>query len=206
MDKIWLNSYPANVSPSIDPDHQASLVELCDAACREFPARPAFGNYGSTLSFSELDEYATRFAAYLQHHCACKPGDRIALLMPNILAYPVAMLGALRTGGVVVNTNPQYTPRELEHQLNDSGARVIVAFENALATVHAVRDATAIEHIVVARIGDFMPSRNLFSSTGFRVADHRHPFRRSRMRLHLLRPCDRVRRPHFRRPLSLDLI
>ena len=173
MDKIWLNSYPANVPRSIAPDQHASLVELCDAACRGFPDRPAFGNYGSTLSFSELDQYATCFAAYLQHHCALKPGERIALLMPNILAYPVAMLGALRAGGVVVNTNPQYTARELGHQLNDSGARVIVAFENALATVHAVRDATAIDHIVVARIGDFMarPKSFLFN----RISRRRSP-------------------------------
>ena len=95
MDKIWLNSYPADVSPTIDPDQHASLVEICNAACLEFPDRPAFGNYGSTSSFSELEEYARFFAAYLQQHCEFMPGERIALLMPNILAYPVAMLGAL---------------------------------------------------------------------------------------------------------------
>lgn len=162
MDKIWLNAYPADVPPAIDPDRYASLVEICDAACLEFPDRPAFGNYRSTISFSEIEVQSRRFAAYLQQRCAFKPGERIALMMPNILAYPVAMLGALRAGGVVVNTNPQYTPRELEHQLNDPGARVIVAFENALGSVDAVRGATHIEHIVVARIGDFMPKPKSF--------------------------------------------
>lgn len=172
MDKIWLNSYPAGVPQAIDPDGHTSLVEICGAACQAFPDRPAFGNFGSTFSFSELDEYTRCFAAYLQQHCGFKPGERIALLMPNILAYPVALLGALRAGGIVVNTNPQYTPREPEHQLNDSGARVIVAFENALGTVDAVRGVSAIEHIVVARVGDFMakPKSFLFDRFSHRRA------------------------------------
>lgn len=165
VNKIWLNSYPADVPETIDPDRYASVVEMCDEACSRHPDRPAFGNYGSILTFSELDRYSDAFAAYLQQHCGLEAGDRVALMMPNILAYPVAMLGAMRAGGIIVNTNPMYTARELEHQLNDAGATIVVVFENALPAVLAARPKTALETIVIARIGDFMawPKSFLFN-------------------------------------------
>lgn len=135
---------------------------MCDEACRVYAGRPAFGNYGSLLSFGQLDEKARAFAAWLQHACGLQPGERVALMMPNVLAYPVALLGALRAGAVVVNTNPLYTPRELDHQLNDSGARVVVAFENSLGVLEAVRASTSVEHVVVVRIGDLMSRPKAF--------------------------------------------
>ena len=155
MDPIWLKSYPSDVPATIDEHAYPSLAALCDAACQEFADRPAFGNYGSQMSFAELDRQARAFAGYLQAHCGIVRGDRVALMMPNILAYPVALLGVLRAGGVVVNTNPQYTPRELKAQLSDAGARAIVIFEQSLATLRAT--GTALEHVIVAHLGDCMP-------------------------------------------------
>jgi long-chain acyl-CoA synthetase len=165
VDRIWLDSYPADVPETIDPDQYHSVVEVCEAACSGYAERPAFGNFGCKLTFSELDRHSRSFGAFLQHRCGLEPGERVALMMPNILAYPIAMLGAMRAGGVIVNTNPQYTARELEHQLTDAGAKVIVVFENALSTVAAVHAKTALEEVVVARIGDFMtrPKSFLFN-------------------------------------------
>jgi len=157
MEKPWLESYPPGVAPTIDPDRHASLVALCDAACREFSTRPAFANLGARLGYAELDRHATAFAAWLQQRCGIARGERVALIMPNMLAYPVALLGALRAGAVVVNTNPQYTPRELAAQLADSGARVAVVFEPALAALTAAQAETGVEHVVVTRLGDLMP-------------------------------------------------
>ena len=157
MERIWLRSYPDNVPPEIDPDHYRSLIDVCDRACAEFGERPAFGNFGACLTFAELDTHARNFAGFLQGHCGLAPGDRVALMMPNILAYPVALLGALRAGGVVVNTNPQYTVRELHHQLADSGARIIVIFDRALATLDDALEGCAIEHVVTTQLGDLMP-------------------------------------------------
>jgi long-chain acyl-CoA synthetase len=156
VEKIWLKSYPPGVPHTIDPDLHGSLVSLIDDACIEFADRPAFTNFGSLMTFSEFDHHAAAFAAYLQNVEGLKPGERVALMMPNMLAYPVALLGVLRCGGVVVNTNPQYTARELAHQLGDSGARIIVVFENMLSTVAEVRERFPTLRIVIARIGDFM--------------------------------------------------
>ncbi len=157
MEKIWLKSYPDTVPHTVDPSQHASLVALVDLACREFAERPAFANFGVSMSFAELDRAAEGFAAYLQSFAGVEPGARVALMMPNMLAYPVALIGVLRAGGVVVNTNPQYTARELATQLADSGAHVLVVFENALDTVAGIIEDFPDLRIVVTRIGDFMP-------------------------------------------------
>ncbi|MGR8920003.1 MAG: AMP-binding protein [Gammaproteobacteria bacterium] len=157
MEKVWLKSYPPGVPAAIDTAGPRTLLDIVDAACAEFAGRPAFANFGSSLSFGDVDDLSRAFAAYLVGVAGLLPGERVALMMPNMLAYPVAMLGALRAGAVVVNTNPQYTPRELAHQLRDSGARIIVVFEGALATLAEVLDEFPGLRVVVARIGDFMP-------------------------------------------------
>ena len=157
MKKIWLSSYPPDVPREIDHANVSTLVALCDDACAEFTDHKAFGNFGSFMTFAEISRDSHAFAAFLQSHGAIRHGDRVALMMPNILQYPVAMFGALRAGAVVVNTNPQYTARELHHQLTDSGARILVVLRNMLSVVYAALPGTDIEHIVVTELGDLFP-------------------------------------------------
>ena len=130
MDRIWLKNYPAGVPTEIDPGEYASLKVLIEEACAKHGHAPAYTNLGTTLSYAQLDELSRAFAAWLQHKSGLVAGDRVALMLPNILQYPIALFGALRAGLVVVNTNPMYTARELEHQLADSGAKAIVILEN----------------------------------------------------------------------------
>ena len=156
MDKSWLQSYPPGVPAQINPDEFRSIVQLFDSACARFPDRPAYSNFGRTLTYRELDTMSRAFGAWLQKEARLKRGDRIALMMPNILQYPVALFGALRAGLTVVNTNPLYTPRELEHQLKDSGAKAIVVFENA---AHVLADSLAqtdVEEVILTGIGDLL--------------------------------------------------
>ena len=153
MQKLWLTSYPKQTPAEIDPDAYPSLVALFEDSCRRFADRPAYHNLGVTLKFSDLDRLSADFAAYLAGLGLVR-GDRVALMMPNLLQYPVALFGALRAGLAVVNTNPLYTPRELRHQLKDSGARCIVIVENFAHVLAEVRADTAIEHIVITGIGD----------------------------------------------------
>ncbi|MEQ8659357.1 MAG: AMP-binding protein, partial [Gammaproteobacteria bacterium] len=134
-----------------------SLVALLDAACREFAGHAAFDSYGARLTYARVDALADAFARFLVGTCGVEHGARVALMMPNMLAYPVALLGVLRAGGVVVNVNPLYTAHELTHQLNDAGARVLVAWEGVRATVAAAHEALPVEHVIEARLGDFMP-------------------------------------------------
>jgi long-chain acyl-CoA synthetase len=157
MNKPWLNVYPPGAPVEIDPDSVRSVVQMLSDSCRRFAERPAFSNLGVTLTFRELDRLSRDFAAYL-HGRGLRTGDRIALMMPNILQYPVALFGALRAGLVVVNTNPLYTPRELRHQLQDSGARAIVILENFAYVLAQVRNETALEHVVITALGDLTPS------------------------------------------------
>ncbi len=157
MKKTWLAKYPPGVPHEIDTGDYASLVALCEAAWTSFPDKHAFGNFSSYLTYTELDRLSGAFAAYLQHDVQVRPGDRVAIMMPNTLQYPVAMLGILRAGGVVVNTNPQYTPRELRHQLVDSGVQCIVVFQNMLATVHEIIGDTAIRTVITTELGDLFP-------------------------------------------------
>jgi long-chain acyl-CoA synthetase len=156
VDRIWLQSYPPGVPAQINPDEFRSIVQLFDTACARFPERPAYSNFGRTLTYRELDTMSRAFGAWLQKEARLKRGDRIALMMPNILQYPVALFGALRAGLTVVNTNPLYTHRELEHQLKDSGAKAIVVFENAAHVLADCLAQTDVEEVILTGIGDLL--------------------------------------------------
>ena len=156
MDRNWLTQYPPGVPTDIDPDSYASLRDIFDRACTEHRHSPAFTNMGATLSFAQLDALSRAFAAWLQQKSGLLRGDRVALMMPNILQYPIALFGVLRAGMVVVNTNPLYTARELEHQLVDSGAKAIVIVENFVHVLQQVLPHTELKQVLVTRIGDLL--------------------------------------------------
>src|SRR5579872_2486215 len=156
MQKIWLKNYPPGVPAEIDPDSLPSLKAMIEESCTRFAERTAFVQMNRALKYRELDELSRRFGAWLQHKAALERGDRIAIMLPNVLQYPIALAGALRAGFVVVNTNPLYTARELEHQLKDSGAVAAVVLENFAATLeHALPD-TNVRHVVVTGVGDLL--------------------------------------------------
>ncbi|MGP6486898.1 long-chain-fatty-acid--CoA ligase FadD [Duffyella gerundensis] len=154
MNKVWLNRYPADVPAEINADRYESLVGLFEAAVKRYGDRAAFINMGQQMSFNQLEERSRAFAAWLQQGLGLKKGDRVALMMPNLLQYPVALFGVLRAGMIVVNVNPLYTPRELKHQLNDSGASAIVIVSNFAHTLEKVVAETAIKQVVLTRLGD----------------------------------------------------
>ncbi|MDX5626766.1 MULTISPECIES: long-chain-fatty-acid--CoA ligase FadD [unclassified Brenneria] len=154
MEKIWLSRYPADVPADIDPDRYSSLVEMFELAVTRYADRPAFINMGKAMTFGELDARSRAFAAYLQNQLKLQKGDRVALMMPNLLQYPVALFGILRAGLVAVNVNPLYTPRELEHQLQDSGACAIVIVANFAHTLEKVVHNTPVKHVILTHVGD----------------------------------------------------
>ncbi|MCA5918690.1 long-chain-fatty-acid--CoA ligase FadD [Pectobacterium brasiliense] len=154
MEKIWLSRYPADVPAEIDPDRYSSLIEMFESSVKRYADRPAFVNMGEVMTFRKLEERSRAFAAYLQNQLKLQKGDRVALMMPNLLQYPVALFGVLRAGLVVVNVNPLYTPRELEHQLKDSGASTIVIVSNFAHTLEKVVHNTAVRHVILTRMGD----------------------------------------------------
>ena len=177
-ERIWLDSYTEGTPYDIDPDSYSSLVAIIDEAIARFPDRPAFENLGVRITFAELDRLAKDFTGYLARAGLGK-GDRIALMMPNVLQYPVALVGALRAGLVVVNTNPLYTARELRHQLVDSGARAIVALENFGHVLEECIDDTGVERVVVTGLGDMLsfPKNVLVNFIVRRVKKLVPPFR-----------------------------
>ena len=152
----WLNAYPEGIPAEIDPGSYSSLKALMERSFERFASEPAFSNAGTRLSYADMDELSRHFAAFLQAR-GLQHGDRIAIMMPNLLQYPVAVLAALRAGLAVVNVNPLYTPRELEHQLRDSGARAILVLENFAHTVEQVVQDTDVETVIVTEIGDQYP-------------------------------------------------
>jgi len=156
MEKIWLKSYPEGVPAEIDLREYASLKDILEKSCERYADLPAFSNMGATITYSQLDRMSRAFGAYLQGSVGLSKGDRVAIMMPNLLQYPVTMFGALRAGMTVVNVNPLYTPRELQHQLADSGARVIVVLENFANTLQQGLDRTSVEHVLTTRIGDLL--------------------------------------------------
>jgi len=156
MDKPWLKSYQAGVPAEIDVNVHPSVVDIFNTACRDYADLPSFTNFGKTISYRELDNYTNQFASWLTHEAGLKKGDRIAIMMPNLLQYPVAVFGALRAGLVVVNTNPLYTDRELEHQLKDSGAKAIVVVEAFASTLADVINDTDVEIVITTRFGDML--------------------------------------------------
>ncbi|WP_186271420.1 long-chain fatty acid--CoA ligase [Burkholderia gladioli] len=160
MDKIWLKSYPPGVPAEIDPSRYPTVPDLLDESFRSYRDRAAFICMGKSLSYGELDAMSRKLGAWFQSRGLAR-GARIAIMMPNVLQYPVAIAAVLRAGYTVVNVNPLYTPRELEHQLTDSGAEAIVILENFAATLQAVIDKTAVKHVVVAAMGDLLGLKGL---------------------------------------------
>jgi len=155
MDKIWLKNYPQGVPAEIDIDQLPSLVDLFEQACAAYAGKVAFISMGATLTYRQLDQRSREFAGWLQS-LGLQKGDRVALMMPNLLQYPVALFGVLRAGCVVVNCNPLYTPRELEYQLQDSGAKAIVIVENFAHTLEQIITRTNVKHVVVTPMGEML--------------------------------------------------
>ena len=156
MDRIWLQSYQEGVPAEVDLGEFQSIGAMLENSVALYGDRVAFINMGAELTYGELDALSRDFAAYLQTVLKLQKGDRVAIMLPNVLQYPVCMLGALRTGCVVVNCNPLYTPRELEHQLKDSGAETIVVLENFAHTLAQVISHTSVKNVVIARMGDLL--------------------------------------------------
>jgi long-chain acyl-CoA synthetase len=160
MEKFWLKSYPPGVPAEIDPSQYSSLGELFEESFREYRTKPAFVCMGKQITYGELDALSGKLAAWFQSKGLAR-GARIAIMMPNVLQYPVAIAAILRAGYVVVNVNPLYTPRELEHQLKDSGAEAIIILENFAVTLQAVVRNSAVKHVIVASMGDLMDAKGL---------------------------------------------
>ena len=156
LEKIWLQHYPAGVPAEINPSEYRSLRELIEQSIAQHRDRPCFTCMDRTLTYGDLDVLASRFAAYLQQVARLRKGDRIALMLPNVLQYPVAILGAFRAGLTIVNTNPMYTPRELQHQLHDSGARAILILENFAHTLAEVQHDVHLDTVIVTGVGDLL--------------------------------------------------
>lgn len=158
MEKIWLKNYQAGVPSNIEEQMEKyrSLGDIFEESFSKFSQSPAFTCMGKSLSYQELDNLSQKFASYLQNDLKLQKGDRVALMMPNILQYPVALCGILRGGFVAVNVNPLYTARELEHQLKDAGVKAIIIFENAAHTLEAILQKTEVKHILTTSIGDML--------------------------------------------------
>lgn len=152
----WFSNYPKGVPEEIDLDEFPSIVALLETCFNRFAHRPAFSNMGRTISYGELDQLSRQFASFLVNELGCKKGDRIAMMLPNVLQYPIAICGALRAGMIVVNTNPMYTARELKHQLEDSGANVILVLDNFAHTVAGVLKETPVKHVITTGLGDLL--------------------------------------------------
>ncbi len=158
MEKVWLKNYPEGIPAEIDLDAYSSLKDILEQSCERYRDYPAFANLGTSLTYADIDQQSRYFGAYLQRVVGLKKGDRVALMMPNILQYPVALFGVLRAGMVVVNVNPMYTAWELEHQLKDSGAKAIVILENFANTLAEAIDKTDVNTVLLTRVGDMLPA------------------------------------------------
>lgn len=156
MDRVWAKNYPEGVPTDINADHYASLLEVFDKSIKDHAEKTAYINMGKSITYAELDQLSLKFAAYLQQQLGLKKGDAVAVMMPNLLQYPVCILGILRAGCVVVNVNPLYTPRELQHQLLDSQAKAIIIVENFAHTLSDVQDKVKLEHVILTHMGDML--------------------------------------------------
>jgi long-chain acyl-CoA synthetase len=157
VEKIWTKRYPAGVPATIDPDRYASLVDILEESMSNYADRIAYVNMDHQLSFKELDQYSRDFAAYLQAQ-GLQKGDAVAVMMPNVLQYPIALFGTLRAGMTVVNVNPLYTPRELKHQLSDANCKAIVILDNFASTLQKVVAEVPVKHVILTAIGDMLPA------------------------------------------------
>ncbi|WP_107687687.1 AMP-binding protein [Neisseria wadsworthii] len=156
MEKIWLQSYEKGIDAEIDATRYQSIIDVFEQSVAKFRNQTAFKSLGKSISYGEMSECVNRFASFLQNKLKLPQGERVAVMMPNLLQYPIAIFGALKAGMVVVNVNPLYTPRELEHQLNDSGASTIIVLENFAHTLAEILPNTQIKHVVMASIGDML--------------------------------------------------
>ncbi|MGE4407154.1 long-chain-fatty-acid--CoA ligase FadD1 [Pseudomonas sp.] len=156
-DNFWKDKYPVGVASEIDPDEYQNIQAVLKQSCERFADKPAFSNLGKTLTYGELYKLSGDFAAYLQHNTDLQPGDRIAVQLPNLIQYPIVVFGAMRAGLIVVNTNPLYTAREMEHQFNDAGAKALVCLANMAHLAEDVLPRTGIRHVVVTEVGDMLP-------------------------------------------------
>ncbi|MBT5217501.1 MAG: AMP-binding protein, partial [Gammaproteobacteria bacterium] len=154
--KPWLKHYPDGTPKVLEFDPRRTLVTLLDESEAKYSSHLAFTNFDVSIDYTKIAEDSRSFAAYLQNVLGLKKGDRIAMMMPNLLQYPIAIFGALRAGLIVVNVNPLYTPRELKHQLQDSGAKAIIIFENSAHVLSAINDDVQIEHVIITKIGDYL--------------------------------------------------
>ena len=156
MEKVWLKSYPPGVPEEIDPDSYQSVTDVFEQAIARFGENPCFCNLGTSLTYNEMDRYTDQLASYLQSLPGLTKGDRVAIMMPNVLQNPISIFATLRAGFTVVNTNPLYTGRELKHQLSDSGAKAIIVMENFCHTLDQVIDETPIEYVITTQLGDML--------------------------------------------------
>jgi long-chain acyl-CoA synthetase len=156
MEKVWLKSYPPGIPEEVDLDAYASVTDVFEQAIRQFGSSPCFANMGTTLTYDEMDHYTDQLASYLQNLPGMTRGDRVVVMMPNVLQNPIAIFAILRAGFTVVNTNPLYTPRELKHQLNDSGASAIIVMENFCHTLDEVIADSPIQHVITTQLGDML--------------------------------------------------
>jgi len=156
LERIWLKSYPDGIPDQLPPPEFRSIREMFEHAFEAYPDRPSYTNMGASISYRELDELSMQFACYLQKSLGLVRGERVAIMLPNILQYPVALCGVFRAGLVVVNVNPMYTERELEHQLVDSGAKCIIVLENFAHTLQNVIGKTAVQQVVLTGVGDLL--------------------------------------------------
>ncbi|MBF8723873.1 MULTISPECIES: long-chain-fatty-acid--CoA ligase FadD1 [Pseudomonas] len=157
IENFWKDKYPAGITAQINPDEFPNIQAVLKQSCQRFADKPAFSNLGKTLTYGELYTLSGAFAAWLQQHTDLKPGDRIAVQLPNVLQYPVAVFGAMRAGLIVVNTNPLYTAREMEHQFNDSGAKALVCLANMAHLAEKVVPKTQVKHVIVTEVADLLP-------------------------------------------------
>ncbi|WP_322980638.1 long-chain-fatty-acid--CoA ligase FadD1 [Pseudomonas sp. C11] len=157
-ENFWKDKYPVGVAAEINPDQYPNILAVLKESCQRFADKPAFSNLGKTLTYGEIYKLSGDFAAYLQQHTDLKPGDRIAVQLPNVLQYPVVVFGALRAGLIVVNTNPLYTAREMEHQFNDSGAKALICLANMAHLAEQVVPKTGVKTVIVTEVGDMLPT------------------------------------------------
>ena len=165
-ENFWKDKYPVGVASEINPDEYQNIQTVLKLSCERFADKPAFSSLGKTLTYGDLYRLSGDFAAYLQHHTDLQPGDRIAVQLPNLLQYPIVVFGAMRAGLIVVNTNPLYTAREMEHQFNDAGAKALVCLANMAHLAEAVLPKTGIKHVVITEVGDMLaPLKRLLVNT-----------------------------------------
>ncbi|MEN0106833.1 MAG: long-chain-fatty-acid--CoA ligase FadD1 [Pseudomonas sp.] len=157
IENFWKDKYPVGVAAEINPDQYPNIQAVLKQSCERFANKLAFSNMGTSLTYGEMYALSGAFAAYLQQHTDLQPGDRIAVQLPNVLQYPVVVFGAIRAGLVVVNTNPLYTAREMEHQFNDSGAKALICLANMAHLAEAVLPKTGVKHVIVTEVGDMLP-------------------------------------------------